>query len=119
MKVRENCTNAAIHAHVLSDRRMRELGFNDLERNTWYFYRVRNISGLSVSFNVSINKSNPDDLRIDVLDEDFCQPYDYQYILSHNKNNKYALEVKRWIDNMMTSLVDAGVLSNWQVGDYV
>ena len=119
IKTRENGTNAAIQAHVLSDKRMRELGFTDLTRNTWYFYRVRNISGLSVSFNVSIDKSNPDNLQIDVLDEDFLQPYDYQDILSHYKDNKYAQEVKRWVDKMMASLVDAGVLSNWKVGDYV
>ena len=117
--VRKNGTNAAIQAHILSDERMRELGFTDRREDTWYFCKMRNVNRLRVSFNVSINKNDPDDLRIDVLDEEWLQPYDYQRILTHYPSNRYAPVVKKWVDKLMTKLVDAGVLSNWQVGDYV
>lgn len=118
-KTRDNGTNAAIRAHVLSDRRMRELGFTDYAKDTWYFCRMLHPIKYEISFNVSIKKNNPDDLRIDILDEDFLQPYDYQYMLSNGSTNKVALAVKEQVDKLMMYLIDNGVLSNWQVGDYV
>ena len=119
MKVRENGTNAAIQAHILSDERMRKLGFTDNKKDTWYFSRMLHPTKYDISFNVSINKDNPDDLCIDVLDEEFLQPYDYQRMLSNGSTNKVTLAVKDQVDNLMIYLVDNGVLSNWQVGDYV
>lgn len=118
-KTRDNGTNAAIRAHVLSDRRMRELGFTDYAKDTWCFCRMLHPIKYEISFNVSIKKNNPDDLRIDILDEDFLQPYDYQYMLSNSSTNKVALAVKEQVDKLMMYLIDNGVLSNWQVGDYV
>lgn len=119
MKVRENGTNAAIQAHILSDERMRKLGFTDNKKDTWYFSRMLHPTKYDISFNVSINKDNPGDLRIDIIDEEFLQPYDYQYMLSNGSTNKVTLAVKEQVDNLMIYLVDNGVLSNWQVGDYV
>lgn len=118
-KTRDNGTNAAIRAHVLSDKRMRELGFTDCAKDTWHFCRMLHPKKYEISFNVSIKKNNPDDLRIDILDEDFLQPYDYQYMLSNGSTNKVALAVKEQVDKLMMYLIDNGVLSNWQVGDYV
>ena len=69
--------------------------------------------------NVVIPKDNPEDLRIDVLDEEFLQPYDYQSILEHNPKFAPALEVKESVDMFMMYLIGNGVLSGWSVGDYL
>mgnify|MGYP007119899505 CR=1 FL=1 len=67
-----------IKINVLEDKKMREIGFTDFRKDTWYFSRMLK---KEISFSLSVNKENPADFRIDVLDDDFCQPYDYQSIL--------------------------------------
>lgn len=73
--------NNVIQSHILPDDEMRKIGFTDANPEVWYFSR-----GIEhdVSFNVSIPKNGIDDLRIDVLDEEFFQPYDYQAILDRD-----------------------------------
>lgn len=117
VKTNKYGTNANIKVHILSDSKMRAIGFTDNNPKKWYF--CKDWDDLDLSFNVTITKDNPNDLRIDILDEAFLQPYDYQYILSRIPDQKVALIVKDRVDNCMTYLINNGVLSNWQVGDYV
>ena len=109
--------NANIKAHILPDEKMKAIGFTDHNPKSWYFCKYWD--DLDLSFNVCIIKDDPDDLRIDVLDEAFCQPYDYQSILSRHPDFKVALMVKDRTDRCMTYLINNGVLSNWKVGDYL
>ena len=67
----------------------------------------------------SINKENPLDLRIDILDEDFLQPYDYQTILKKNPENEVALEVEVNVEKYMKYLQNCGVLSGHIEGEYI
>lgn len=123
--INKNGLNANVKAHILSDDKMRELGFADFEFATasWYFCKVvdryQHNKRPHITFNVRIPKENPDELKIDVLDEYFCQPYDYQSILEHNPKFEPALEVKEAVDKYMTYLIDNGVLSGWSIGDYL
>lgn len=117
VKLDENGLNANIKAHILPDEKMRQLGFTDRNKNVWYFHECW--GDIEISFNVRIPKDNPKDLEIDVLDENFLQPYDYQYILSRIPDQKVALMVKNRVDRCMTRLIDGGVLSGWKVGDYL
>lgn len=86
IKVNRNCVNAKIQAHILSEPEMRKIGFTDHAKDNWYFCRMLRFPkkklyrNFDVSFSVTIPK-NRDDIRIDVLDEAFLQPYDYQRIL--------------------------------------
>lgn len=116
VKLNSNYVNAKIKAHILSDDKMREIGFTDRSKDAWYF--CKGFDDIDISFNVTIPK-NGDDIRIDVLDEAFLQPYDYQYILRVNPNHKVAKLIQERVEKHMKDLQDAGVLSGHQYGEYI
>ena len=110
--------NANIKAHILSDDEMNRLGFYDLGASSWYLCKhVHKYP--TITFNVTIPKDKPEDLKIDVLDEEFLQPYDYQSMLERNPKFAPALEVKESVDMFMMYLIGNGVLSGWSIGDYL
>ena len=101
--------NKLIKATILSDEKMKEIGFHknyyegtkhEKYSPYWYFSRTlelpkdKKYHGFEISFNVNIPKDGSD-IRIDVLDEDFCQPYDYQYMLENNQLLSYIELEKR------------------------
>lgn len=110
-----NGLNANINAVILEDEKMRELGFTDHSEKNWY-YTIR--VGAGVSFNLSIPKDGSR-LRIDVLDEDFGQPYDYQQFLKKNPEFPFGLRVKEAVERVMKDFTEAGVLTGWKPGDYI
>ena len=120
VKTNKNGVNSKIKAHILSDEEMRKIGFTDYRKTHWYFSRMiyKNKMG-DISFGVSINKTDPSDLRIDVLDENWCQPYDYQYMLEEKPNFQFAREIKNKVEEQMAYLQDAGVLSGHVYGEYI
>ena len=71
-----------------------------------------------ISFSVTIPK-NGDDIRIDVLDEAFCQPYDYQRILHDHPDHKTAFIVQNEVEKWMYYLQEKGVLSGHIRGEYI
>lgn len=113
--INEHGNNADIQVHVLSDERMREIGFVSTGENSWFIGR-----GLcnSVSFDFFI-KEGGKEWYIDIVDDDFGQPYDYQYYLTLKNPPKFAYMVKAKVDKYMRWLVKEGVISNWKVGDYI
>lgn len=126
MNLNKNGVNAAIKAKVLSDAEMRKIGFTDYNEKVWYFSRIIKLPknryrNIEISFNVSIDKKykSQDDLRIDVLDEDFLQPYDYQNMLERNPHFELALIVKEQVEDHMKYLQDNGVLSGHIYGEYI
>lgn len=125
--------NKLIKATILSDEKMKEIGFNknyyegtDHEQYSpyWYFLRFvefpkeKRWQGVNISFTVRIPKDRSD-IDIMVLDDDFGQPYDYQWILSKNSNNKCANIVKEQVEEWMAYLQDNGVLSGHVYGEYI
>lgn len=54
-----------------------------------------------------------------MLDEDFGQPYDYQWILSRDPDFAYARQVAANVERELRVLADAGVLVGWKEGMYV
>ena len=107
IKVNRNCVNAKIQAHILSEPEMRKIGFTDHAKDNWYFCRMLRFPkkklyrDFEISFSVTIPK-NGDDIRIDVLDEAFLQPYDYQRILSDHPDHETALIVQEQVDGLFT-----------------
>lgn len=115
-EVNKNGINKKIKVNLLSEDRMKELGFTDYCKDRWYYCRELS---KDISFSVSIPKENPDDFRIDILDENFCQPYDYQSILSKNKENKIALEIMNKVEIQMDILKTFGIIKGHIRGEYI
>lgn len=116
-EVDENGLNKKIKAHILSDKEMEAAGFRFIESvNRWVFFRF---VGKDISFNVGINKDDESDFRIDVLDEDFCQPYDYQAIMASDKRHPVASSVFKKVEEYMEKLSDAGIISGHEYGEYI
>ena len=124
VEVNSNCVNTKIKAHILSEKEMREIGFTDYSKNRWFFCRSITFprepryKGFDISFNVSIPKDGSD-IGIDVLDEDFCQPYDYQSMLHKNPIFEPALIVYEQVEELMEYLQSKGVLSGHVKGEYI
>ena len=124
IKVNKNCVNAKIQAHILPESEMRKIGFTDHVKDNWYFCRLLRFPkkklyrDFEISFSVTIPK-NSDDIRIDVLDEAFCQPYDYQRILYDHPNHETALIVQNEVEKWMDYLQKKGVLSGHVRGEYI
>ena len=119
--------NAKIKAHIFDDAKMREFGFTDYAKDRWYFCRginfkdvkkKRGLNDIDISFSVTIPKDGSD-IQIDVLDEWFCQPYDYQYILEKDPGHKIANIVKEQVEYWMEKLQEEGVLKGHVRGEYI
>lgn len=111
----ENGLNVKIRAHVLDDDAMRAAGFTDRNPGTWYLCRR---VAKETSFNVSIEKET-ERLRIDVLDEQFLQPYDYQGILARNPRHKFAGKVRDRVEDEMKKLAESGIVTGHVRGEYI
>lgn len=124
VKVNSHGTNSKIKAHILSDEEMKEIGFTNYYEPNWYFCKSikfpkeTRYKGFDISFSVSIPKDGSD-IRIDVLDEDFCQPYDYQSMLRKNPTFEPALIVYEQVEEWMEYLQSKGVLSGHVKGEYI
>lgn len=124
VELNNNCVNTKIKAHILSDEEMKEISFTNYYEPNWYFCRsikfpqTKRYRGFDISFSVSISKDGSD-IRIDILDEDFCQPYDYQMILNRNPNFPTALIVYEQVEEHMKYLQSKGVLSGHTKGEYI
>lgn len=119
--------NAKIKAHIFDDAKMREFGFTDYAKDRWYFCRginfkgvkkKRDLNNIDISFSVTIPKDGSD-IWIDILDEDFCQPYDYQDILKKHQEHKIANIVKEQVEYWMEKLQEEGVLEGHVRGEYI
>lgn len=82
------------------------------DKNYNKFYLMCSV-GKETSFNLSIFPNNEG--NIDVLDDDWCQPYEYQNI----DNNDFANNVLKKVYKIMTYLTEQEIISGWKVGDYI
>lgn len=116
--------NAKIKATILEYSLMREIGFTDNSEKDWYFCKRvcfpngKKYAHIDITFNVTIPK-NGSDVCINVLDEDFLQPYDYQSILKSNPSFETAIIVKNQVEELMVYLQKHGVLNGHVEGEYI
>ena len=120
----KNCVNAKIQAHILPESEMRKIGFTDHVKDNWYFCRMLRFpkKKLYRDFEIALSATipkNSDDIRIDVLDEACCQPYDYQRILYDHPNHETALIVQNEVEKWMDYLQKKGALSGHVRGEYI
>ena len=113
----ESHQNALIKANAASDKEMREYGFTDHRDGIWYYCAMlSDVSG--ISFNCTINKKT-NHVEIDVLDEDWLQPYDYQSILKEDTKHHYALLVHAQVQKQMQKLQEIGIIDGYIPNDYI
>ncbi len=109
-----------LKVQTLSEEDMRALRFTDFTPESWYYTRSL---GSTITFNLSVDKVTRKDGQhkfvIDVLDEDFLQPYDYQYMLVKDPNFKFALDIKERVEEQMQLLQDAGIIEGFVRGMYI
>lgn len=124
VQVNSKGVNTKIKANILSDTEMQKIGFTEYRKGYLHFSRLitfpkdKRYNGLEITFNVTIPKDNSD-ISIDVLDEAFCQPYDYQRMLEDNPEFKIALIVKEQVEEWMKYLADTGVITGHNYGEYI
>lgn len=102
--------------NILSDKLMKEAGFYSV-MNDKKWSLCKNL-GLETSFNVSIVKDTLE-FKIDILDERFLQPYDFQYILEHTPDHKYANVINKKVVKLVMGLIDMGIIEEYEVEDYI
>ena len=116
--------NKAITYTILSDEEMGKIGFTNYNEPRWFFIKSINFPkekryrGFDITFSVSIPKDKGD-IRIDILDEDFLQPYDYQKMLKSNPYFEPCLIVKEQVEEWMKYLMECGVLHGHRYGKYI
>ena len=117
--------NANIKIHIFDDDIMRKARFTDYREGYWYYCRDLRPLSHGISFNLSIKKDDPTDWRIDILDEDFCQPYDYQAMIDReiydheNFDGIFHWKVDQQVTYEMEHLMRLGIISGWKKGDYI
>ena len=114
--------NKNIKGHILEKSKMEELGFwyNDLV-NAWVFHR--NIVD-DIGFHLKLDEKS---IQILILDDAFCQHYDYQHALKnvdvvrsrHLPWVQYAVKVHNAVQGYMAKFVEAGVISGYEANDYI
>lgn len=80
-----------------------------------------------IGMNMIINRDEIKDnnrkicgIEIEVVDEKIIQPYDYQYKLFHEKEiNIFAYFVYVHVLTEMEKLLDAGIVEQYDLGDYL
>lgn len=115
VELNEHGNNAAIKVHILDDATMKLNGFKFVKsRGEWYFCQRVHVD---ITFNFTIYSE--DDWQIDILDEWFCQPYDYQAMYESGNYRPVVLTVMENVNEIMDSLKHKGIISGWEVGDYI
>lgn len=114
--------NANIEVGNISEEELIKLGFRNNEND---YYICKNLIGKwEITFNLTIYK-NDKRIKIDILDENFLQPYDYQSILKRQQFvnginiNSYSYRVHIKVQEIMKWLLDNNVIIGYQIGDYI
>ena len=114
--------NKNIKANILEDIEMRKAGFTDNDKNNWYYCRILNEDEgkgmMPISFNVTINKKTSK-IKIDILDENWLQPYNYQSILERDPSNKFANEIHKKVQHQMKLLMEKGIITGYNENDFI
>ena len=111
----EQGQNANIKFHILDDEIMKSYGFGHTD-GQWVFC-------VGITDTISLNIVIYDDCkgRIDIVDDDFLQTYDFQFIILRNnaKIPNIAKITQKKVYDIMCNLVDCGIISGWSRGDYI
>lgn len=94
------------------------LDFGFVKEPTSEYYMMSKLTS-DISFNIDIDIET-NDISIEILDEDFLQPYDYQIMLKNpNYVPKIAKIVHHKVQKLMKELVDSGIIEGYVENDYI
>lgn len=114
-------TNVLLQGHVKSASEMIEYGFRRIEHETvdvpYWSYCTWLVPKYGIEFDLSLYDDGL--VRIDVLDDDFGQPYDYQKLLDSDPYYMFPRQVFWEVDELMHKLQDDGFISGYHTGMYV
>lgn len=113
VEITQHGNNAAIKIHIKDKTTMKDAGFRKTDDGWFYSRRLHG----SVTFSVTIKSET--DWRIDVDDDDFGQPYDYQTYLANNPQHWYAKAIELYATAEMMFLKHYGIVTGWEEGDYL
>lgn len=91
-------------------------GFSNNHSPTLYF--CKNL-GSDISFNLSIDKNTLEISNIDILDENFLQPFDYQSMILNGKTNDFNVSIYHKVNDIMAKLQFDGVITGFEKGMYI
>src|SRR5574344_58306 len=106
----EGFTNRIKVVEGVTAEQLLDYGFTNYHEPYLYYCKM---VGNDISFNLSIDKQTLEIINIDVLDEDFLQPDDYQMILMKNPKYKMAREVFDKVDNILSKLQNDGSITGY------
>jgi len=116
-QINNNGNNELIKYYILSDEDMRDIGFTDYNEKFWYYATTLDKT-MEISFNIRIYKETGEG-EIDIFDDEFGQPYDYQGILHEDPTKELPLEIFHKVEKEMKYLTEQGVISGHEFGDYI
>lgn len=94
------------------------LDFGFVKEPTSEYYMMSKLTS-DISFNIDIDIET-NDISIEILDEDFLQPYDYQIMLKNpNYIPKIAKIVHHKVQKLMKELMDSGIIEGYVENDYI
>lgn len=107
--------NANIKFHIKDEETMKSLGFG-FTYGEWLFSL-----GLTDTISLNIHILENEEGIIQILDDDFLQPYDFQNMIIEkgNKAPSVAKKVQNEVYIIMCSLSANGIISGWSIGDYI
>ena len=114
-------TNVLLQGHIKSASEMVEYGFRRIEHKAidvpYWSYYTNLIPKYDIGFYLGLYDDGS--IRIDVLDDDFGQPYDYQKLLDNDPYYMFPRKVFWEVDKVMHRLQDDGFISEYHTGMYV
>lgn len=109
-------TNKIKIADGMTKEKLLEYGFTNYNKPVLYYCRI---VGHGISFNLMVDIETLEIKNIDVLDEDFCQPYDYQSMLMRDINFRPAQQVFDRVDKELKKLQNDGIIIGYKRGMYL
>lgn len=91
-------------------------GFTNHYEPRLYFSRDL---GNGISFNLTIKKNTLQLETLDVLNEAFLQPFDYQQLIMSGNVTPLALKIFDKVDKIMNELQDQNIIEGYQRGMYI
>lgn len=113
-EIDENGQNKNLRFHIIDESLMRSVGF----KHTYNFWILCNsINNVSIIIEITDDEIG----TINVLDDDFCQPYDFQKMIADYGDNAPSLAIKIQYElySILDSMKTFGILEGWEWGDYV
>jgi hypothetical protein len=114
-EVDENGQNKNLRFHIIDSHLMESVGF----RHIYNFWILCDSVDEDITINIKITDNEVG--TIDILDDNFCQPYDFQKMIYDLGDNApfTAIKVQHKLYTILDSMKTFGILEGWEWGDYV